>query len=785
MAQEKTVTYYQDPASTPPDLPVKLKHILAQVTFEPEQNLVKADVQFTLVPNRYSVDSIVFYAPEFNIKKIVLETKSAGGSKKLTGDNMQKAEKSEGDVQYISPAQIGISYKQRRANLIILPEPGRLEKGKEYQLSISYEAIPLTGAIYFTGWSEIEKGKRKTIWAHRPHGWLPYIDSRITMDMYFTFDSRYRIFANGERMGVTEHPDGTSTWHYCMSKDHPSFSTSLVIGEYDFETIQTTRGIPLEYWYYDGMKDRVPVTYKYTPQMFDFFEQEMGVNYPYPVYRQAPVIDYMYGGMETTTATVFGDYMLIDPHAWWQRNYVNVNAHELAHQWFGNYVAHFVNRDVWLTESFGTYYAKLFERHVYGEDYYQNLKNEEMLLAFDAAKRNHYPVGGCQGGVQRIYQKGSLVLDMLRNVMGERSFRDAIRLYLQRYGFGYAETNDFIRCTYDVTGQSWNWFFDQWILRGGEPHYRVRYEQLKNITGTCFTNIRAEQIQEMNELMGTFRMPIDFHVYYVDKSYDSLTAWIDKSFTEVRIPNKSGKKVSFVLFDPGRNVLKKVTFERTYDELAAQAQDAHQMIDRYDALLGLRIFPVDTKRDLLISCYRNERFHLTKAEIIYQLSGDTAETTVNLFRGAMQDPDALVRKAVLQYVFPVPPTLENEMKSCLRDSSYQNIELALEHLCRSFPEHDSLFLAITDTMTGWRGKNIRMKWLEIAIMNGKDTFLQELIGYTSPEFEFETRMNAFGLLKKIRYIDETTLFNARLAAKHWNNKLSAVGKEYLSYFGEN
>jgi len=96
----------------------------------------------------------------------------------------------------------------------------------------------------------------------------------------------------------------------------------------------------------------------------------------------------MYGGMETTTATVFGDYMLIDPHAWWQRNYVNVNAHELAHQWFGDGIAHLVNRDVWLTESFGTFYAKMFERSVYGEDYYENIRNDEMNLAFEAAKKN-------------------------------------------------------------------------------------------------------------------------------------------------------------------------------------------------------------------------------------------------------------------------------------------------------------------------------------------------------------------------------------------------------------
>jgi aminopeptidase N len=155
-----------------------------------------------------------------------------------------------------------------------------------------------------------------------------------------------------------------------MAKDQPYFSTSLVIGDYDYKTSRSAGGVPLEFWYYHGQEDKVNSTYQYTEAMMDFLEKETGVKYPYPLYREAPVIDYMYGAMETTTSTVFGDFIFIDPHAFWQRNYINTNAHEMTHQWFGNCIAHLVNKDVWLTESFATYYAKIFEKSIFGKEYY-------------------------------------------------------------------------------------------------------------------------------------------------------------------------------------------------------------------------------------------------------------------------------------------------------------------------------------------------------------------------------------------------------------------------------
>ncbi|HNW76458.1 MAG TPA: M1 family metallopeptidase [Bacteroidales bacterium] len=749
-SQVKTVTYVDDPNKTPPDRIIALHHVDASLSFKPEEKRVMGEATLTFTPNRYHTDSIVVQTPDFTLSKVTME-------------------------------DIPCRYILRGSSLVIYP-PVDLKKGVPSSVFLKYESSPRTGPIYFIGWMPEEKGKRKQIWAHRPNGWLPYLDDRVTMDLKITFDKTFTVFANGERVSVKDNPDGTKTWHYRMAKDHPYFSTCLAIGDYEYAVSKTNRDVPLELLYYRGMKDRVAPTYQYTEKMFEFYEKEMGVPYPYPVYRELPVSDYMYGGMETTTATVFGDYMLIDPRAYWQRNYINVNAHELAHQWYGDCIAHLENKDVWLTESFGTYFAKMFEKSIFGVDQYQNEMNNERIQALSAAERNNFPVGGSQGGVERIYQKGSLVLGMLRYVMGDREFLDAVKLYTERWLFKYAETNDFMRAVYDATGKSYNWFFDEWILRGGEPAYQVRYTEKDGMNGQRATVFTVTQVHDTSNLVGLFRMPVVFEVHYTDGTFGKDTVWISEKEQEVSIPNPEKKTIAFTLFDPGRNILKKVTFLKSVEELTAQALQAENMIDRYDAMVALRDVPVDVKRPALVQAYFRENFHLVKSEIIRQLAGDNTPESVALLLAAVKDRDANVRKAAITNANPIPGILREAFEGCLSDSSYLNVELALDALCRDFSSDRSRYLEMTKNETGWRGKNIRMKWLEIAIGSGEKKRLTELISYTGPSQEFETRMNSLRVLRKLNYLDPAVIDNAVTASLHWNNKLSTAAREMLKSF---
>ena len=182
-----------------------------------------------------------------------------------------------------------------------------------------------------------------------------------------------------------------------------------------------------------------------------------------------------------------------------------------------------------------------------------------------------------------------------------------------------------------------------------------------------------------------------------------------------------------------------------------------------------------------MTSFRKETFWLVKSEILQQLASDQSPEAIELFRQALHDKDASVRKTALQVLNPVPDLLQSTVEGLLYDSSYLNVQFALEALCVSFPKNQEHYLDITRDMEGWRGKNIRMSWLEIAIRNGKVEYLPEMIAYCGPKYEFETRMNAFTALKRLKFTSPEVSGYARDASKHWNYKLSGVAREYVKF----
>lgn len=744
LSQDKTLCYLWDATYEMPDVDIELYHMKANINIKPYDTLLEAKVEFSFKTLRESVDSLMFETPELHISHINIDG-------------------------------IDAQFKTEKSKTIVYT-PVDLAWQTHHKIYFKYTAKPTEG-LYFVGWNDPEQKKRKQIWAHRPNHWLPYAHAIHTVDMAVTVPGDLKVFSNGVRQDVVTNKDDTKTWIYKMNHPHPFFSTCLVIGDYDFKTFETDAGTPLELWYYPDWENHFEPTYKYQLEMFAFFKAEFGFNYPWEVYRQAPVIDYMYGAMETTTATIFGDYLMVDEQAYLGRNYVNVNAHELAHQWFGNYISHLKHKDVWLTESFATYWAKMFEKHVFGEDYYQADRNNELLAAFAGSKRNNYSVGHSAGGRERVYQKGSLVLDMLRNILGDREFKAVMNYYLETYPYQTAETNDFLKAIRKVTGRSMEWFFEQWIYRGGEPEYKISFEELPGEV-----RIDVEQIHNMDEITGLFKMPFEFEAHYTDGSIQEKTEWIQKQYEQVSLPNPKNKNVEFLIFDPNRKVIKKVKFDRSYEQLIAQAGKSKNMIDRYDALLELRNFSQDQKHDDLVEIYQHETFHLCKGEIIAQITASPIMQSSKFIATALDDKDNKVRLAVLQNTHRINEDLRENYERILQDKSYINVELALDLLCSSFPEYYGRYLDRTRDEVGWRGKNIRMKWLEIAIERGDTAYIRELKNYTSSSYAFETRINAMNTLKRLNIFDAEIAQNILDALFYWNYKVRNAARECLKYF---
>lgn len=745
----QTVTYSYDPGTEYYNRIVSYEHIEADIRFEPKINKTIADVTFTFRKLSDNYSELKFFAPNFKIKEIKIEDKNC--NYKLEGNNL------------------------------IVSNPIKLENEKSYKINLKYEVQTFEGEIYFIGWNDPTNRRLKQIWAHRPHGWLPYADSRLTMDFRITFDSSYKVFTNGRRIEIINNNDGTRTWYYKLNQIHPYFSTSIVVGKMDWSTLKSKRGVELELWFYEWERNKFETTYQYSTEMIDFLEEELGVLYPYDLYKQAPIADYQYGGMETTTATVFGDYMFIDKHAYWQRNYINVNVHELVHQWYGDAITHISNSNVFLTESFATYYAKLFEKSIFGKDYYDWERTKEMEKVFEAAQKNNLPVASSISGVERIYQKGSLVLDMLRNVLGEDDFRRAITHYSNKHLYGETNIYDLQKAIHEVTGNDYNWFFEQWFRRGGEPSFDVSYQQVEK-NNRKFVQVNIEQVHKTNELVKLFRMPVEIDLYFTDGSVETKKTNFDRQNHQYEFEISETKDLDFIIFDPDYRILKLINYDQSIEQTIKQATKAKNLIDRFYALKSLDKIHWNAKKQTLSEIYFSEKYHLLKSEVIRQINDNFDEISLNILKDACKSDEPLVVQAVVENIKSIPKEIKQEYESILYNISYKNVELALENLSNSFPENVNKYLKLTANKEGWRGRNIRMKWLELSYLNGNKKVLNEIIDYTSISYDFETRLNSLSILRKLNYLDKSTARNLLLAAIHWNHKLYNPAREILSFF---
>ncbi|PKQ46541.1 M1 family metallopeptidase [Confluentibacter flavum] len=361
----------------------------------------------------------------------------------------------------------------------------QIKPSKNNVMILKYHSKPKR-AMYFIDWEN--GGDNQQVWTQGQgkysSNWLPSFDDmneKVEFDLTITFDKDYEVVANG-KLTNKQINDSTTTWHYDMKQPMSSYLLALAIGKYDKKTETSKSGIPLEMFYYPNDSLKLEPTYRYTKHMFDFLEEEIGVPYPWQNYKQIPVKDFLYAGMENTSATIFSDTYLIDSISFIDKNYVNVNAHELAHQWFGNLVTETSGTHHWLQEGFATYYALLAEKDIFGEDHYywQLYQYAQELLEQDNAG------GGTslldpKSSSTTFYKKGAWVLHILRELVGDEAFKLAVKNYLEKHQFKNVETNDFISEVEKASEQSLGEFVEVW-LKSEMFDYEKAMESLKKST---------------------------------------------------------------------------------------------------------------------------------------------------------------------------------------------------------------------------------------------------------------------------------------------------------------
>jgi aminopeptidase N len=360
-------------------------------------------------------------------------------------------------MKVMNIASEGITVSEEKDKIWLL---NTFDANMQYTASFSFEATPKQ-TLYFVENQIWTQGQGK----YTSH-WLPSIDDmndKIEFDLTVVTPFEKTVIANGQLVSA-QLKDNKNYSRFDMQEPMASYLVAFAVGDFQKKTIYSNSDIPIELYYEAKDSLKFEPTYRYTKDIFDYLESEIGVAYPWQNYKQVPVRDFLYAGMENTTATFFSEAFVTDSIGFADRNYVNVNAHELAHQWFGNLVTETEGTHHWLHEGFATYFALLAEKAIFGEDYYywKLFQSAEQLKALSDEGKGESLLNANASSLT-FYEKGAWALHILKSRIGEEAFKNAIVNYLEKFRFKNVTTENFLNEARAASGQDLKEFEADWL----------------------------------------------------------------------------------------------------------------------------------------------------------------------------------------------------------------------------------------------------------------------------------------------------------------------------------
>ena len=406
----------------------------------------------------------------------------------------------------------GLTFTQSNYELNI-NLPTTLSTGTTATVIITYAGSPPQAEAAFT--RNTHAGTPVIYTLSEPFGardWWPCkqdLNDKIdSFDIYITCPSAYIGVSNGLLQSSTT-SGGNTTRHYRHNYPIPAYLISLNVTNYVTYNIQAGLGtvqnpfFPINnYLYPEGNTTTVQTAINQTVPVMNVFEEKFGF-YPYRNEQYGHVQFSWGGGMEHTTMSSMGG---------WSRSLI---AHELAHQWFGDKITCGTWRDIWLNEGFAEYLAGLVVESLDGPASFISWKTTKINNITTASNGALYLTEAEALNVSRIfssritYNKGSMVVHMLRWKMGDANFYQAVRNYLNdsNLAFGYAITADLKAHLEAVHGASLSEFFNDWVYMQGYPTYTITAQNW----GAGQAKITVSQTQS-DPSVTYFEMPLEIRL---------------------------------------------------------------------------------------------------------------------------------------------------------------------------------------------------------------------------------------------------------------------------------
>ena len=371
------------------------------------------------------------------------------------------------------------SFERRAGKLDIAFDPP-IAAGASATIVVRYRVVRPRHGLFFVKPTAARPNKIAHCWTQsqdeNARYWFPCLDhphSKQTTSTTVVVPKGIFALANGALVERKDEGDRT-TFRYEQKVPHSTYLMTMVAGPFAEveQRAAGTQSVPVWYFVLPGRESDGERSFGKTPDMIDLFERRVGAPYPYARYSQIAVSDFIFGGMENTSATTQTDRTLHDERAHLDFCSEPLVSHELAHQWFGDLLTCRDWAHAWLNEGFATYFEAVWLESELGYDeYLYDAFGCAARYLDEDAERYRRPIvcntyrDPIEIFDRHLYEKGAGVLHMLRGELGDARFWRSIRTYVERNAQRNVETIDLIRAIEEATGRNLRAFFDQWVFR--------------------------------------------------------------------------------------------------------------------------------------------------------------------------------------------------------------------------------------------------------------------------------------------------------------------------------
>ncbi len=455
--------------------------------------------------------------------------------------------------------------------------------------------------------------------------------------------------SNGRLVSQNKDANGLTAFHWSQDLPLANYLVTLAAGY--FHKWEDHHGdIPLPVYTPPSDDGDVPLTFHDTADIMSFFDDEIGVPFPWVKYGQVCVRDFVAGGMENVSLTTLTDRTLHTAATEDLRDSDSLISHEMAHQWFGDLVTCKDWSHLWLNEGFATFYEQLYDAHHNGPD-------AGLYAAYNSARGILANTNDTRPIVDRkynnpderfdylVYPKGAFVLRMLRAELGADLYRQAIKTYLKRHEFGNVTTDDLSDALEEVSGKSLDKFFDQWVYHGHFPELDVHYSWDEQ---TKMAKISVRQAQKVTDEVFLFSFPLT--IAFEGKNGDTeKTVQVKDKENEFYFPLPEEPKS--VVLDPRMKLLAKIDFPDFSKSMAYAALDnADGLIGRLRAIEKLADARDHISVEKLQHVLQSDAFYGARAEAASALRGIHNDESLQALLDSREQSDARVRQRVMESI---------------------------------------------------------------------------------------------------------------------------------------